>query len=44
MQILRAANYKVMPWKNGLGSTTEIAIFRRMQSWTISTGASVWRR
>lgn len=27
MQILRAANYKVMPWKNGLGSTTEIAIF-----------------
>jgi environmental stress-induced protein Ves len=26
MQILRAANYKVMPWKNGLGSTTEIAI------------------
>ncbi|MES2032314.1 MAG: HutD family protein [Pseudomonadota bacterium] len=27
MQILRAANYKVMPWKNGAGSTTEIAIF-----------------
>ncbi|WP_441228460.1 HutD/Ves family protein [Tardiphaga sp. 20_F10_N6_6] len=27
MQILRAANYKMMPWKNGLGSTTEIAIF-----------------
>jgi environmental stress-induced protein Ves len=26
MQILRAANYKVMPWKNGLGSTTEIAV------------------
>lgn len=26
MQILRAVNYKVMPWKNGLGSTTEIAI------------------
>jgi environmental stress-induced protein Ves len=26
MQILRAANYNVMPWKNGLGSTTEIAI------------------
>lgn len=26
MQILRAANYKVMPWKNGMGSTTEIAI------------------
>jgi uncharacterized protein len=26
MQILRAANYKVMPWKNGMGATTEIAI------------------
>jgi environmental stress-induced protein Ves len=26
MKILRAANYTVMPWKNGLGSTTEIAI------------------
>lgn len=26
MQILRAADYKTMPWKNGMGSTTEIAI------------------
>lgn len=27
MKILRAADYRVMPWKNGLGSTTQIAIF-----------------
>ncbi len=26
MKILRAANHKTMPWKNGMGSTTEIAI------------------
>ena len=26
MQILRAANYRTMPWKNGMGSTTEIAV------------------
>ena len=26
MRILRAADYRVMPWKNGAGSTTEIAI------------------
>ena len=26
MKILRAADYKTMPWKNGMGSTTEIAI------------------
>jgi environmental stress-induced protein Ves len=26
MRILRAADYKVMPWKNGLGTTTEIAV------------------
>lgn len=26
MRILRAADYKVMPWKNGLGATTEIAV------------------
>lgn len=26
MQILRASDYKTMPWKNGMGSTTEIAI------------------
>jgi environmental stress-induced protein Ves len=26
MRILRAANYKIMPWKNGMGSTTEIAV------------------
>jgi environmental stress-induced protein Ves len=26
MRILRAADYKVMPWKNGAGSTTEIAV------------------
>lgn len=26
MRVLRAANYKTMPWKNGVGSTTEIAI------------------
>ena len=26
-RILRAADHKVMPWKNGAGSTTEVAIF-----------------
>lgn len=26
MKILRAADYQIMPWKNGLGSTIEIAI------------------
>jgi hypothetical protein len=26
MRILRAADYKVMPWKNGGGTTTEIAV------------------
>jgi uncharacterized protein len=26
MQILRAADYRIMPWKNGAGSTTEIAV------------------
>lgn len=26
MHILRAANYKTMPWKNGMGFTTEIAV------------------
>jgi environmental stress-induced protein Ves len=26
VQILRAADYRTMPWKNGMGSTTEIAI------------------
>jgi environmental stress-induced protein Ves len=27
MRIIRASNYRVMPWKNGGGSTTEIAVF-----------------
>ena len=27
MQVLRAKNHRVMPWKNGGGSTTEIAVF-----------------
>lgn len=27
MQVLRAENHRVMPWKNGGGSTTEIAVF-----------------
>jgi environmental stress-induced protein Ves len=26
VKLLRAADYKTMPWKNGMGSTTEIAI------------------
>lgn len=26
MRILQAANYRLMPWKNGMGFTTEIAI------------------
>ncbi len=27
MRILRAAQHRVMPWKNGLGSTSEIAVW-----------------
>ena len=27
MQVLRAENYRRMPWKNGGGETTEIAVF-----------------
>lgn len=27
MRILRREDYKVMPWKNGVGTTTEIAVF-----------------
>ncbi|MDF2617477.1 MAG: hypothetical protein K0S00_136 [Xanthobacteraceae bacterium] len=27
MRVLRAADHKVMPWKNGGGSTTEVAVF-----------------
>ena len=27
MQVLRAKDHRVMPWKNGAGSTTEIAVF-----------------
>lgn len=27
MRILRAAGHRVMPWKNGGGSTTEVAVF-----------------
>jgi len=27
MDVIRAANYRIMPWKNGGGSTTEIAIY-----------------
>lgn len=27
MQVLRAADHRVMPWKNGGGSTTEVAVF-----------------
>lgn len=27
MRLLRASGYRVMPWKNGGGSTTEIAVF-----------------
>lgn len=27
MRVLRAADHRVMPWKNGGGSTTEIAVF-----------------
>ena len=29
MKILRAADYRRMPWKNGKGETTEIAVFPR---------------
>src|SRR5690349_15258414 len=26
LRLLRPADYRVMPWKNGLGTTTEIAV------------------
>lgn len=42
MRIIRAADRKVMPWKNGGGTTTEIAVFPEGASlgdfdWRIST-------
>ena len=40
MRILRAADYRRMPWKNGGGVTTEIAVFPEAPGSTISTGAS----
>lgn len=41
MRILRAADYRVMPWKNGMGSTTEIAVSPEREglddfSWRVS--------
>lgn len=39
MQILRAKDHRVMPWKNGGGSTTEIAVFPQ----GAGIGAFDWR-
>ncbi|NTF91522.1 HutD family protein [Agrobacterium rhizogenes] len=46
MQVLRSADYKRMPWKNGKGETVEIAVFPPDASvekfdWRISTAAVV---
>lgn len=38
---LRPNDYRTMPWKNGLGSTTEIAIYPRGTS--LAAGDFVWR-
>ena len=41
MRHLRPENYRVMPWKNGGGSTTEIAIYPEGSS--ISDSGFIWR-
>jgi len=39
MRVLRASDHRVMPWKNGAGSTTEIAVFPE----GAGIGAFEWR-
>jgi environmental stress-induced protein Ves len=34
-------NYKVMPWKNGLGTTTQLAIFPHKEEFSLQT--FLWR-
>ena len=41
MHILRAPDYHLMPWKNGGGSTTEIAIYPEASS--VSGVPFLWR-
>ena len=41
MRHLRPENYRVMPWKNGGGSTTEIAIYPETSD--ISSTGFIWR-
>jgi environmental stress-induced protein Ves len=41
MRHLRPENYRVMPWKNGGGSTTEIAIYPETSD--ISSAGFIWR-
>jgi environmental stress-induced protein Ves len=43
VRIIRASVCKTATWKNGGGSTTEIAIGPVGSPWRLSTGASVWR-
>lgn len=41
MKFLSPSDYKIMPWKNGGGTTTEIAIYP--ENTNISGGAFTWR-
>src|SRR6188508_1501701 len=41
MRLLRPGDYRVMPWKNGGGSTTELAIFPADSG--LSGSPFVWR-
>jgi environmental stress-induced protein Ves len=41
MKFLSQTDYKIMPWKNGGGTTTEIAIYP--ENTDISGGAFIWR-
>jgi environmental stress-induced protein Ves len=41
MLFLSPSDYKIMPWKNGGGTTTEIAIYP--ENTVISSGSFIWR-
>jgi uncharacterized protein len=41
MRFLSPSDYKIMPWKNGGGMTTEIAIYP--ENTVVSGGAFIWR-
>lgn len=41
--LLKPADYREMPWKNGGGTTTEIAIYPRPQSTQSTLDSFIWR-